>query len=87
MTNVAEDHLGDGGILTIEDLAELKFMVTRVLGDSGVAVLNADDPRCRAHGNGLPGPVAWFSLDGPPDRRARVRAGWSTRPPRAVLTR
>lgn len=67
VTNIAEDHLGDGGILTVDDLAEVKFMVTRVLGETGIAVLNADDPRCRSHGSQLPGPVAWFSLSPPGD--------------------
>jgi UDP-N-acetylmuramyl tripeptide synthase len=76
VTNIGEDHLGDGGINTVDDLAEVKFMVTRVLGREGVAVLNADDARCLAHGMALPGPVAWFSLRGRPEIRPGDRGYW-----------
>jgi UDP-N-acetylmuramyl tripeptide synthase len=62
VTNIAEDHLGDGGIDDLKDLAEVKFMVTGVLGREGIAVLNAEDRFCRQHGEQLPGPVAWFGL-------------------------
>jgi len=42
--NVAADHLGLGGIDTVEDLAELKRIVIEVARDC--AVLNADDDLC-----------------------------------------
>ncbi len=42
--NVAEDHLGLGGIETVEDLAWLKSLVVRVGRRDGCSVLNADDP-------------------------------------------
>lgn len=66
VTNIAEDHLGDGGILTLDDLAEVKFMVTAVLGTQGTAVLNWDDAHCRAHGKTLAAKITWFSLQPPP---------------------
>lgn len=44
--NVTADHLGLGGIDTIEELAVVKRMVVEVATD--VAVLNADDPLCMA---------------------------------------
>ncbi|MBL4659297.1 MAG: cyanophycin synthetase [Alcanivoracaceae bacterium] len=42
--NIASDHLGIGGINTLEQLAEVKRVVVEVAQD--VAVLNADDHLC-----------------------------------------
>lgn len=42
--NVTADHLGLGGIHTVEELGEVKKTVVEVATD--VAVLNADDPIC-----------------------------------------
>ncbi|WP_440617284.1 cyanophycin synthetase [Cysteiniphilum sp. 6C5] len=42
--NIAEDHMGLKGINTLEELAEVKRIVTDAARD--VAVLNADDPHC-----------------------------------------
>jgi cyanophycin synthetase len=42
--NVSNDHLGEGGIETIEELAELKGIVLDSVKRSGYAVLNADYP-------------------------------------------
>jgi len=42
--NVREDHLGLGGIDTLEQLAEVKRVVIEAAKDT--AVLNADDPLC-----------------------------------------
>ncbi|NND45647.1 MAG: hypothetical protein HKN58_10010 [Xanthomonadales bacterium] len=45
LTNVTEDHLGDWGVETIEDMA----LVKRSLAERGRAVvLNVDDPHCAA---------------------------------------
>ncbi len=44
VTNVAEgDHLGMGGIHTVEDLARVKEIPVRRVSKHGAAVLNADD--------------------------------------------
>jgi cyanophycin synthetase len=63
VTNVSEDHLGLQGIHTIDQLAEVKAVVTRITRPEGWDVLNADDPRVlamRRHATGRP----WlFSLD------------------------
>ena len=67
VTNIAEDHLGDGGINNLDELAEVKFMVTRVLGEEGTAVLNWDDAYCRAHAETLNAKIFWFSLHPPPE--------------------
>jgi cyanophycin synthetase len=44
--NVASDHLGLGGISTLDELAEVKRIVVEVAQD--YCVLNADDPRVAA---------------------------------------
>jgi cyanophycin synthetase len=63
VTNVSEDHLGLHGVDTVDQLAEVKSVVTRITKPRGWDVLNADDPRVlamRRHATGRP----WlFSLD------------------------
>jgi len=45
VTNVGEgDHLGLGGIFTVEELARVKAVPVRRVAAQGAAVLNADDP-------------------------------------------
>lgn len=44
VTNVAADHLGLGGIETLEDLARVKGVVPAAVAPAGASVLNADDP-------------------------------------------
>ncbi len=48
VTNVTADHLGQQGIDTVDQLAEVKAVVPRITRKSGWAVLNADDPRVYA---------------------------------------
>ena len=43
VTNLSADHFGEYGITSLEDLAEVKLTVARVLGRHGTLVLNADD--------------------------------------------
>ncbi len=45
VTNVSADHLGQQGIDTIDQLAEVKSVVPWITRKGGWAVLNADDPR------------------------------------------
>ena len=47
-TNVSADHLGLQGIDTLDQLAEVKGVVSRITRPDGWAVLNADDPRVYA---------------------------------------
>ncbi|MDP5072233.1 MAG: Mur ligase family protein, partial [Congregibacter sp.] len=44
ITNIAADHLGDFGVETIEDLADVKWSVTAALDAKSWLVLNAEDP-------------------------------------------
>jgi UDP-N-acetylmuramyl tripeptide synthase len=63
ITNVASDHIGEFGVQDLEELADVKWVVTRALGADGVAVLNADDPRLVARSADAPFRVTWFSPD------------------------
>jgi cyanophycin synthetase len=59
--NVAPDHLGLGGINTIEQLAEVKSVVPAVVKRRGHAVLNADEPLVYAMAERTRGDVVLFS--------------------------
>lgn len=61
--NVAEDHMGQYGILSVEDLIEAKLIVRRLVAGGGTLVLNADDPGLRQAAEGFPDQrIAWFTL-------------------------
>ena len=62
ITNIAADHLGQFGLHTLDDLAEVKFVVSRVIRATGRLVLNADDPELRTHAAGAGRTVTWFTL-------------------------
>jgi len=63
VTNVAGDHLGLGGIDTLEKLAHVKAVVTKVVLQDGYAILNADDDRVYKMKEETTGQFALFSLD------------------------
>ncbi|HET9292094.1 MAG TPA: Mur ligase family protein, partial [Actinomycetes bacterium] len=48
VTNISADHLGLGGIHTLDQLAEVKATIVRITRSGGWVVLNADDPRSLA---------------------------------------
>lgn len=76
ITNIAEDHLGDFGSKNLDELLDIKWIVSRPVRESGQLVLNADDERLVAKASDYPGKVVWFSLD--PDNtvvRSHVAAG------------
>jgi cyanophycin synthetase len=53
VTNVSADHLGMQGIDTVDQLAEVKAIVTRVTRPTGWVVLNGEDPRVWAMRAGI----------------------------------
>jgi cyanophycin synthetase len=59
--NVDADHLGVHGVMTIEQLAEVKSVVAAVVRRRGHAILNADDPLVHAMGERTRGDVVLFS--------------------------
>lgn len=63
VTNVSADHLGWQGIDTLDQLAEVKAIVTRATKPDGWVVLNGDDPRVWAMRVGIKGRPWAFSLD------------------------
>ena len=65
VTNVAPDHLGLGGIDTLEQLANVKAVIVEAVPRDGFAVLNCDDPLVRQMRRRCSGDVIWFSLEYP----------------------
>ena len=63
VTNVSADHLGLGGVETLEDLAEVKQVVPASVRPGGASVLNADDPLVLAMIPNVGGEVVLFSAD------------------------
>ncbi len=78
VTNVAEDHLGEFGVESLEQLAETKLLVARALVGGGVLVLNADDPVLVRASRTLSLPITWFSLDGASDVLEKHTGGGGT---------
>ena len=63
VTNVSADHLGLMGIDTLDQLAEVKAVVTHVTKPDGWVVLNGDDPRVLAMREGSPARPFVFTLE------------------------
>ncbi len=63
VTNVAADHLGLGGINSVEQMAKVKAVVPETVFPHGYAVLNADDDLVYAMRRGLDCNVAFFSMN------------------------
>jgi cyanophycin synthetase len=63
--NVAPDHLGLGGIDTVEQLADVKRVIVEAVPRNGFAVLNADDPLVAKMARSCSGDVVWFSMASP----------------------
>jgi cyanophycin synthetase len=62
LLNVDEDHIGTDGVEDLDDLALVKSSVIEVVRDSGVSVLNADDPIVVGLKNRAGGQLIYFSL-------------------------
>ncbi|MBL7692741.1 MAG: cyanophycin synthetase [Flavipsychrobacter sp.] len=63
VTNVAEDHMGLGGIDTIEKMAKVKSVPANTVFPEGYAILNADDDHVYGMHKDLKCKVAFFSLN------------------------
>jgi cyanophycin synthetase len=74
--NVTPDHIGLGGVHTLEDLALVKGVVIESVRRSGYGVLNADDPLVADMARYCDGRVVYFSPDpGSPRLVDHVEAG------------
>jgi len=63
VTNISADHLGLGGIDTLDQLAEVKAVITKITKPDGWCVLNADDPRTFAMRLGTKARIWVFTRD------------------------
>jgi cyanophycin synthetase len=63
VTNVAADHMGLGGINTLEQMAKVKAVLPETVFPHGYAILNADDDLVYKMREGLDCNVALFSMD------------------------
>ena len=63
ITNIGRDHLGDFGSRSLDELMDIKWIVSRAVREAGTLILNADDERLVARANGYTGTLAWFSMD------------------------
>lgn len=75
--NVSADHIGLGGIHTIEDMAKVKAVVAESVHKEGYAILNADDELVYSIGDDLDCKIALISMqrDNPIIRRHIKRGG------------
>jgi cyanophycin synthetase len=63
VTNVAADHIGLGGINSVEQMAKVKAVVPETVFPHGYAILNADDDLVFAMKGNLKCNVALFSMN------------------------
>jgi cyanophycin synthetase len=63
VTNISADHLGVDGIDTLDQLAEVKAVITKITKPDGWCVVNADDPRTFAMRLGTKAQIWVFTRD------------------------
>lgn len=63
ITNVSADHLGEYGVDTLADLADVKWLVAQTVQAGGLLVLPAEDALLRQRALAHAGRIAWFGLD------------------------
>lgn len=71
VTNVAADHIGLGGINTVEQMAKVKGVVPETVFPHGYAILNAEDDLVYNMKNNLKCNIALFSMD---ENNPRIKA-------------
>src|SRR5215218_590043 len=68
MTNISEDHIGQDGIKSVEDVVYIKSLVAERVKEGGTLILNADNEHLSKlmeceRVNRVPKKVVYFSLD------------------------
>jgi cyanophycin synthetase len=63
--NIADDHLGDSGIYTLNQLAEAKLLIRKGLKRWAPLVLNAGNAPLRREARKLDQRLRWFGIDRP----------------------
>jgi UDP-N-acetylmuramyl tripeptide synthase len=71
VTNVAADHLGEWGIMTVDDVASAKLTVAKAVRHGAPLVVNADDVVLARAAQGMGRPLTWIAVD----EAAAVRGG------------
>ena len=71
VTNVSADHMGLGGIDTLEQMAKVKAVVAETVFNHGYAILNAEDDLVYKMKEELDCNVAFFSMD---ENNPRIKA-------------
>jgi len=67
ITNITEDHLGDFGSQNLDELLNIKWILSRAVRESGTLILNAEDRLLRGKAPEFDGKLVWFSLNGEND--------------------
>ena len=65
ITNVAEDHLGEFGMPSLDDVFDVKLVVAAATGSGGRLVVNGDDRELLARARRTGAQLATFSLGAP----------------------
>lgn len=63
VTNITEDHLGQYGIDSLEDMANIKSLILERTKRSGYALINADDPNVVSIAARVKAHIVYFSLE------------------------
>ncbi|HEX2913000.1 MAG TPA: cyanophycin synthetase [Chloroflexia bacterium] len=63
VTNISADHLGQGGINSLEELARVKQVVIEAVANDGSAILNADDRMVAEMAAATDARVVYFSMN------------------------
>jgi cyanophycin synthetase len=63
ITNISNDHLGQFGIETVEDIAYVKSLVAEVVQKHSYVILNADDAKVIEMGQRTKGKIIYFSTE------------------------
>lgn len=63
VTNITEDHLGQDGIESLEDLAYIKSLVLETVHADGVVLINADEPYAAQLSARVQSEIMYFSIE------------------------
>ncbi len=63
VTNITEDHLGQDGIESLEDLAYIKSLVLETVHPDGMVLINADDPYAATLSARVQSEILYFSIE------------------------
>jgi UDP-N-acetylmuramyl tripeptide synthase len=63
VTNISEDHFGEYGVFSLDDLAQVKLSIAQGLKSDGFLVLNASDTMLLKHAKKYNKNVAWFAAE------------------------